>query len=61
MEVVLVADGKVEVIAERLGYFKNAIAPVVGSLGVLYVIDFEVGNNKGLLELSGIVYATVTN
>ena len=61
LEVILVTDGKVEVITERLCDFENAITPIVGALGVLYVINFEISNNDGLLELSSIVNAAVTH
>lgn len=61
LEIILIADGEGEFILERLCYFQNAVAPVVGSLGVLNVVNAKISDSQRLLELGSIVNGAMAN
>ena len=54
-EVVLVGDGEREA-GEVLGDLHDAVAPVVGALGVLHVVHVVVGDHDVAAELLGVVH-----
>lgn len=61
LELILGADGEVDLSFELSGYLEDAIAPVVGSLGVLLVVHAVVGNDQWVLEVSGGVTSAETD
>lgn len=52
LEFILGADSEVNLSGPFLGDLQNAVAPVVGSLGVLHVVDSIISNNERVLEIS---------
>ena len=51
LEIVFVADGEVDFAFPFLGDLQDSVSPVVGSLGVLDVIDSVVCDDQWILEV----------
>jgi hypothetical protein len=61
LEIIFSTNGKCEAVSKVFGHLQDAVSPVVGSLGILYIIHAVVCNKIWWFEVIDIVSLPVTH